>query len=73
MDKWFAKTIIKTGIEGLIGESGVVREVDGIKAAKIHGDLYSFAESVPFEDGTPFVVKGVDGGTIIPEFKNQNN
>ena len=68
VDNFFAKDVIKSGMESLIGEQGMIRVIDGVQAAKIQGDLYPLISPVPYGDGTPFVVKGVDGGMIIPEF-----
>ena len=77
LDKLFSRDVIKTGMDSLIGETGTVRVVDGIQAAKIRGDIYSFVEAVPHGDGTPFTVKAVEGGMIVPEFspevEQQNN
>lgn len=68
LDKLFSRDVIQTGMDSLIGETGTVRVVDGIQAAKIRGDIYSFVEEVPYGDGTPFTVKSIEGGMIVPEF-----
>lgn len=68
VDTWFAKDIMRNGIDALVGEMGTVRIIDGVYAAKIHGDLYPFHEPVQQQDGTPFIVKDIKGGTIVPEF-----
>ena len=68
VDKWFAKDIMKTGMEALIGEHGTVRIIDGVQAAQIRGDLYTFSEHVPYEDGREFIVKAIENGAIVAEF-----
>lgn len=68
VDNLFAKDVIKSGMESLVGEPGTIRVVDGIQAAKVQGDIYPLAAPVPYGDGTPFVVKAVEGGMIIPDF-----
>ena len=70
IDKWFAKDLIRTGVDALVGETGTVRIIDGVQAAKIHGDLYSFVKPVSYADGTSFTVKAVENGMIVPEFKD---
>lgn len=68
VDTWFAKDIMTSGIDALVGEKGTVRIIDGVQAAKIHGDLYPFHEAIQQEDGTPFIVKEIRGGMIVPQF-----
>lgn len=73
IDKVFAKDKMKTGMDSLIGEIGEIRIIDGVQAAKIHGDIYPLFEPVPYGDGTHFTVIGVNGGTIIPDFSDSTN
>ena len=71
VDKFFAKDVIKSGVEALIGEAGVIRVIDGIQSAQIHGDIYPLADTVPYPDGKSFVVKGVENGMIVPDFTSE--
>ncbi len=73
VDKFFAKDVMKSGAEALVGEAGIIRVIDGIQSAQIHGDIYPLHEPVTFPDGTPFVVKHVENGMIVPEFSLPNN
>ena len=68
VDKFFARDVIKSGPDALIGETGIIRVIDGIQSAEIHGDIYPLCEPVIYPDGTPFRVKKIENGMVVPEF-----
>ncbi|MGD8113318.1 MAG: hypothetical protein ACQEWA_00285 [Sphaerochaetaceae bacterium] len=64
-DRFFAKDKYIAGVEGLAGEKGVAKMIDGTFYASIHGDLYLFADDVDISEGESFTVKEVVDGKII--------
>ncbi len=72
MEKWPIKSRYRerryhSNMEGLVGQSGVVKLMDGKKFAYVKGNLYLFYRENDLKDGDSFRIKNVVDGLIVPE------
>ncbi len=54
-----------SGADGTVGSQGSIREVDGGKMAKVHGDLWPCHGGESLTDGTPVTVVSTKDGILI--------
>ena len=56
---------IKTGAEGLVGQSGKIKDIEGTMMAEINGDLWNFRCDTRVEPGDTVHVASIDKGVLI--------
>lgn len=64
LDNFIARDVYVVGADGMSGEQGRVRVVDGEKMAMVRDDLYNFKEMNDLADGDCFIVAEVVDGMI---------
>jgi len=64
IDKYIAPDRFKSGVEGIVGNEGTIRILDGAKMVKVKGDLWHCRGADNMEDGTKVRIIDVENGIL---------
>lgn len=68
VNSFIAPDRYRSGADGTVGSQGVIREVDGEKMARVHGDLWPCHGGENLADGTTVtVISATDGILVVRE------
>jgi membrane protein implicated in regulation of membrane protease activity len=64
-DKFFAPSIHKGGIEGFIGQGGIIKEIEGEKFIFINDELHQFKTEKEIQIGNKYIVINTKSNKLI--------
>lgn len=64
VDRFIAPDRIKTGGDGLVGEKGEIRDLDGVIMVRVRGDLWSCSGVEKLQGGDIVNIVGNKGGVL---------